>query len=176
MAHLCEISQLGSDVLRCVAKEVEDVTSRETQTLIDDLIFTCKANQGLGIAAPQVGHSQAIMIIASEPNERYPHAPLMPPTAFINPQLLSHSNEVEKEWEGCLSLPGIRALVPRYTWIDVSYMDSNGAFHTERFEGFLARIFQHEYDHLIGHVFIDRIESSMDVVMEKEYQRLRSLG
>ena len=172
MANFLEISQLGSDVIRSVAEAVDNVTSDEVQNLIDDMIFTCKNLKGVGIAAPQVNCSKAIVIIASEPSERYPNAPTMEPTALINPKILSHSQEIFKDWEGCLSLPGIRAKVPRFTTIKVSFLDRDAKEQIVEFSDFLARVFQHEYDHLIGKVFIDRIESTNDVVMEKEYQRI----
>ena len=172
MTKLLEIYQLGSDVIREVAQVVEDVQSDEIKQLIEDMIYTCNHLNGVGIAAPQVNASQAIIIMASKPNERYPHAPMMEPTALINPQIISHSEEMIKDWEGCLSLPGIRAQVPRYTQIKVSYTDTNATEHIVTFKDFVARIFQHEYDHLLGKVFIDRVESTKDIVMEKEYKRI----
>lgn len=172
MAESREIYQLGSPIIRSVALEVVDVQSDEIQTLIDDMIVTCKASKGVGIAAPQLGISQAIVIIASYPSERYPNAPLMEPTALSNPKIIAHAPTLHKDWEGCLSLPGIRAKVPRYTQIEVAYTSREGHAKRVTYNDFLARIFQHEYDHLIGKVFIDRIESTLDVVMEKEYQRI----
>ena len=171
-----EIIQLGNPLLRQYAKRVEEVNTKEIQTLIKHLIDTCQSSKGVGIAAPQIGISKAIMIMASYPSERYPHAPMMEPTALINPTIIAHSQTKEKEWEGCLSLPGIRAQVPRYTWVEVSYMTIEGKREEKRFEGFLARIFQHEFDHLIGKVFLDSIESTQDVVMEKEYRRIIGVG
>ncbi len=112
------------------------------------------------------------MIMASYPSERYLNAPMMEPTAFINLHIIAHSQTKEKDWEGCLSLPGIRAQVPRYEWVDVSFTNVEGVEENKRFEGFLDRIFQYEFDHLIGKVFLDSIESTQDVVMEKEYRRL----
>lgn len=171
-ASLQEIIQLGNPLLRQHANKVEEIHSQETQSLIETLITTAQASKGVGIAAPQLGISKAIIIMASYPSERYPHAPLMEPTALINPQILSHSEEKEKDWEGCLSIPGIRAQVPRYTWVEVSYINAEGKQEQTRFDGFLARIFLHEYDHLIGKVYIDSIESTEDIVTEKEYRRL----
>jgi peptide deformylase len=120
------IIQLGNPLLRAIAEPVEDITSNEIQTLIQELILTCQHAKGVGIAAPQIGIAKAIMIIASNPSERYPNAPKMEPTALINPTIIAHSQTTEKEWEGCLSLPGIRAQVPRYTWVEVSYMTEKG--------------------------------------------------
>lgn len=172
MPQRLEISQLGAPSIRTVAKKVTDIGSSEIQTLIDDMIFTCKESKGMGIAAPQVGCSWSILIMASAPNQRYPYAPLMEPTALINPHVISVSQESVKDWEGCLSLPGIRARVPRHTTIEVVYFDRQGKQQEVVFKDFLARLFQHEYDHLLGAVFIDRVESTKDMIMEKEYQRM----
>lgn len=174
MPQRLTISQLGAPIIRTVAQKISDIKSPQIQALIDDMIFTCKDSKGMGIAAPQVGHSLSILIMASAPNIRYPHAPMMEPTALINPHVISFLDESVKDWEGCLSLPGIRALVPRYIQVEVSYFDREGKEQHVIFKDFLARLFQHEYDHLLGAVFLDRIESTKDVVMEKEYQRIMS--
>ncbi|MCK5095933.1 MAG: peptide deformylase, partial [Candidatus Pacebacteria bacterium] len=108
---------------------------------------------------------------ASYPNPRYPNAPKMKPTAMINPIIIKNSEEVEKDWEGCLSLPGIRALVPRYKNIKVQYFTREGKNQTKTFKDFIARIFQHELDHLNGKVFTDRADPK-DLIMEKEYQKM----
>lgn len=172
MAILREIYQLGADVIRGIATEVEDIHAPEIQTLIDDLIFTCKSAKGVGIAAPQVNVAKTIVVIASMPSARYPDAPNMEPTALINPKILSHSSTLVKAWEGCLSLPGLRAKVPRYSEIEVAYTDREGLAQRVVYHDFVARIFQHEYDHLIGKVFIDRVETTHDIVMEQEYRRM----
>ena len=166
------IGQLGADVIRQVAKPIEDIERKETQELIDDLLLTCIDSRGMGIASPQISVSKRLFIMASNPNSRYPHAPKMRPKAVINPEIISYSDEVEKDWEGCLSLPNVRALVPRSTKIEVRYFTREGKEVQEVLEGFLARIFQHEFDHLNGKVFIDRVESTLDMVMEKEYLRI----
>jgi len=172
MGKVQNVHQLGSEVLRVVAKVVDDVKSKETQDLINDLMLTCIDSQGMGIASPQIGVSKRIFIMASQPNERYPHAPQMKPKAIINPEILSYGDEVEKDWEGCLSLPNVRGFVPRSTTIEVRYTTRKAEVVQEVLEGFLARIFQHEFDHLNGKVFIDRVESTLDVVMEREYRRI----
>jgi len=172
LGKIRKIVQLGRPILRKIAKEVEDIKSQEIQNLINDLILTCIDSQGMGIASPQIGVSKRIFIMASHPNSRYPHAPKMKPKAIINPEILSYSDEVEKDWEGCLSLPNIRGLVPRATKIEVRYMTQKGEIVQEVLEGFLARIFQHEFDHLNSKVFIDRVESTLDIVMEREYMRI----
>ncbi len=172
MGKVRNVHQLGSEVLREVAKKVDDIESKETQELIDDLILTCRSTQGMGIASPQIGISKRIFIMASHPNERYPDAPKMQPKAIINPEILSYGDEVKKDWEGCLSLPNVRGEVPRATKLEVRYSTRKGEVVEEVLEGFLARIFQHEFDHLEGKVFIDRVESTLDIVMEREYRKM----
>lgn len=166
------IAQLGAPVLRSVAAPVEDVSKPQVQQFIDGLLSTCRQAQGMGIAAPQVYKPWRIFIMASKPNARYPYAPDMAPTAIINPELVWQSEETEKDWEGCLSLPGIRAQVPRAKSVEVRYLTRQGEQISTMFEGFLARLFQHEFDHLNGKVFIDRVESTLDIVMEQEFQRI----
>jgi peptide deformylase len=168
---LLQVAQLGHPILRKKAKKVQDISSPEIQQLIDDLILTVADVNGVGIAAPQVYQSHRLFIMASHPNPRYPHAPEMAPTAMINPQIESFSKEIEKDWEGCLSIPGVRALVPRAKKIQVSYFTRDGKKVKTEYESFLARIFQHELDHLDGLVFFDRLESPKDIYMEKEFQK-----
>jgi peptide deformylase len=172
MPRTLDIAQLGADIIRSVALPVTEIASSRTQTFIDDLFATCRAARGMGIAAPQVYEGRRIFIMSSQPNERYPYAPSMEPTAVINPEIIRYAEAMEKDWEGCLSLPGIRALVPRATSVEVAYTTRDGSRVSTRFEGFLARVFQHEYDHLEGTVFIDRVESTADIVMEQEFRRL----
>lgn len=169
MATLLEISQLGNPVLRQVAQPIFNVQDQPIQALIDNLLATLTQSNGVGIAAPQVGKSYRLLIVASRPNARYPHAPIMEPTAMINPQLVCHSGEVVKDWEGCLSVPGIRGLIPRYRQIEVEYTTREGDRVRQELTDFVARIFQHECDHLNGMVFLDRLESVKDIVTDQEY-------
>ncbi len=172
MPELLEVIELGNPVLRQQAQPVHDVQSAHIQTLIDDLIVTVKQANGVGIAAPQVGQSDRLFIVASRPNLRYPNAPSMEPTAMINPRILAHADEMVKGWEGCLSIPGIRGQVPRYQAIAVEYTGRDGKQHQQELTDFVARIFQHELDHLDGVVFVDRVESTHDLMTEREYQRI----
>jgi peptide deformylase len=174
MAELLEITQLGNSILRKQSQPVFDVTDPEIQSLIDCLIATAESANGVGIAAPQVAHSHRLFIVASRPNLRYPNAPFMEPTAIINPRIVSHSTETVKGWEGCLSIPGIRGLVPRYQAIEVEYTDRYGQLQHREMTDFVARIFQHELDHLDGVVFLDRVESNQELATEQEYLRLIS--
>lgn len=163
------ISQLGDPVLRQVAQPVYNVHDSSIQTLIDQLLIMLDQSNGVGIAAPQVALPYRLIIVASRPNARYPQAPLMEPTVMINPQLLNHSGEVVKDWEGCLSVPGIRGLIPRYRSIEVEYVNREGRLVRQTLTDFVARIFQHELDHLNGLVFLDRLETVQDVITDQEY-------
>ena len=171
MSTTSNIIQLGHPTLRKIAEPVHDILSETTQQLINHLFETVKKAGGVGIAAPQIDISERIFIMCSKPNQRYPDAPLMEPTAIINPKIIAHGDEVEKDWEGCLSVPSIRGLVPRYNSIHVSYYDQYDNKHNKDLSGFLARIFQHEMDHLDGLTFVDRVESGKDLFSEEEWRK-----
>jgi len=171
MATVLQITQLGHPLLRQQAQPVSNVQDPLIQSLIDDLMATVMSANGVGIAAPQVAVAQRLFILASRPNPRYPHAPVMQPTAMINPSVTAHSDAIIKDWEGCLSIPGLRGLVPRYQAIEVEYTNRQGHQQKQVLTDFIARIFQHEYDHLEGIVFLDRLESTLDLMTEQEYQR-----
>ncbi len=162
-----EIAQVGNPILRQQAQSVKDITDEKLQQLIDTLLTTATDANGVGIAAPQVSQSYRLFVICSHPNPRYPDAPLMDPTIMINPRIISHEDEIVKGWEGCLSVPEVRGLVPRYKVITVEYLDRYGQLQQQELRDFVARIFQHELDHLNGILFIDRVEKSEDLV-EKE--------
>jgi peptide deformylase len=172
MPILRQLAQLGQPVLRGKGIQIADPADPVVQALIDDMLVTVADANGVGIAAPQVFEPLSLFIVASRPNPRYPHAPEMEPTAMINPEILWMSDEKEKGWEGCLSIPGIRGLVPRNLRIGVRYLSRAGELREEEFGDFLARVFQHEFDHVQGMVFLDRMESSRELVTEKEYLRL----
>jgi peptide deformylase len=172
MPILRQIAQMGQPVLREVVRKINDLQEPVVQSLIEDMLVTVADSNGVGIAAPQVFEPYSLFIVASAPNPRYPHAPKMEPTAMINPEILWLSDEMEKEWEGCLSIPGLRGLVPRHRRIGVRYLARTGEVREDEYAVFLARVFQHEFDHIQGVLFIDRIESTLDLVTEKEYFRL----
>ncbi len=172
MAKLLQVALLGHSVLRQKAKEVQNARDPRIQSLIDDLLETVMDVNGVGISAPQVYESVRLIIIASHPNPRYPNAPEMEPTPMINPKILSHSKEQKKDWEGCLSIPGIRGLIPRYTSIAVEYTDRGDKTIKRNFNDFIARIVQHEIDHLNGIMFLDRVENNAEIMSDKEYLKL----
>lgn len=163
---------LGHPGLRQVARPVVDVHAPQVQQRIDHLLTTVQAANGVGIAAPQMGWPVQILVVASRPNLRYPQAPLMAPTVLINPRLVAASEDSELGWEGCLSVPGVRGRVPRHRSVEVEYLDRQGQPHRQVWEGFVARIFQHEADHLVGKVFLDRVQSEGDLLSEDDYQAM----
>ena len=169
MARLLEVAELGNPVLRLPTEPIENVYDPYIQCLIDNLLKTIKKQNGVGIAAPQVSESLQLFIVASRPNLRYLNAPTMEPTAMINPQIIAYSDEQVKDWEGCLSVPGLRGQVMRSKEIEVVYTDRKGRSHQQVFTDFVARIIQHEFDHINGRVFIDRVENTRELMSESEY-------
>ncbi|MGR9116424.1 MAG: peptide deformylase [Gammaproteobacteria bacterium] len=166
------IEQLGAPVLRETAVPVTDVSTNQVKDIAEALFATLAGTQGVGLAAPQIGESVRMVVVASRPTARYPAAPMMEPTLMINPSFKALANTMEKDWEGCLSIPGIRAQVPRYCKIEVNYQDLQGDMQKLEMEGFVARVFQHEYDHLDGLVYLDRVENNWDIISEQEFLKL----
>lgn len=161
-----KIAQVGEDVLKTPARQVEqfELAQESVITFIDELLATMLEANGIGIAAPQVFDSRAIMIIASRPNPRYPDAPEMQPMVLINPVILQASENKVWEWEGCLSVPGLRGRIERSDWVELEYLDREGKPQNMKLEGFVARIFLHEFDHLIGKTWLDHITSTENIM------------
>lgn len=166
MPRILQVAQLGQPVLRKTAQVVRDFS--KAQELIDDMIETCKDFNAVGIAAPQVYQSFQIFILMFKP---HPHC-RSEPMVIINPKIISYGKKVISEWEGCLSIPGIRGKVSRHASILVTYQDGNEKRVRTRLKDYNARIFQHEFDHLQGKVFLDGINPS-ELITQKEYERLR---
>ncbi len=160
------IALLGEPILRKVANLITpDTIDKATQTA-NDLLVSLEGTNGVGLAAPQIFESLRMIVVASKPTKRYPSAPQMAPIVMINPHFTPLNDAVEKAWEGCLSIPGIRGNVPRYQHIGINYVDLSGQRIEMELNGFVARIFQHEYDHLDGLVYLDRIENNRDIISE----------
>jgi len=173
MSSILEITELGNPILRETAKEVKNIDDYEVQKLIYNMILTVEKANGVGLAAPQVNKNLRIFVMSSGPNPRYPDAPYMAPQEIINPHIIDRSADMENiDWEGCLSIPGIRGLVPRHREIQVRYLNRHGEEKFDILSNFIARIFQHELDHLNGLVFLDRIRSNKDIITENEYIKL----
>jgi peptide deformylase len=168
------IAQIGEPVLREIAVAVEDFACIELNRFIDKLLASMIGAGGVGIAAPQVSCGRQIMVIASKPNARYPDAPQMEPLVLINPQIKLLHGPIVSDWEGCLSVPGIRGLVPRHENVDIEYQDHDGNSQAAQFSGFVARIFLHEHDHLVGLTFVDRVSSNQHLVAESILPKILS--
>ena len=138
--------------------QVNQIPSLEIQTLIDEMLDTMYSLNGAGLAAPQIGINKQLVVFGFEKNLRYPDAASIPETILINPTITIMSNREEEDWEGCLSVPGIRAKVPRYQKIRYSGYDRDGILIDRIVEGFHARVVQHECDHLIGKLFPMRVK------------------
>jgi len=171
MPLLRQIAQLGHPVLRTPAAPVPLPPPAGVRALVDDMLATLVEAEGVGLAAPQVYEGASLFLVASRPNPRYPDAPSMAPEVVINPEIVDRSDKLVKGWEGCLSIPGLRGLVPRHRRIVARYRTLEGEEVEREFVDFVARVFQHEFDHLHGLVFLDRLESPRDVVSEREYLR-----
>lgn len=168
---ILHITQLGAPVLRRPSKTVPLPLSQAHDRLIDDMIATMKKAKGVGIAAPQVGMGLRLFIVAPEPSVRYPRAPKMAPVVMINPDLVKHSKKTVTDWEGCLSIPGLRARVPRYQAIAIEFSTRDGRRLRGKLSGFVARIFQHEFDHINGMVYVDRVKDTRTFMTESEFRK-----
>ncbi|HTU57562.1 MAG TPA: peptide deformylase [Polyangiales bacterium] len=154
-----EILKMGDPRLLRVATRVVDAEfgSHELQALISDLLDTMRAASGAGLAAPQIGVDRAVVVFGFEHNPRYPQAEPVPQTVLINPVIEPLSEAQAEDWEGCLSVPGLRGRVPRYTSIRYSGRDAEGRAIERTASDFHARVVQHECDHLIGKLYPMRI-------------------
>jgi len=152
-----EILKMGDPRLLRVAQHVSAFDTPELRALIDDMFETMHAARGAGLAAPQIGVDLAIVIFGFTSNERYPSAPPVPQTVLINPTIEPLGDAEESDWEGCLSVPGMRGVVPRWARIRYSGFDPHGQRIEREAEGFHARVVQHEVDHLLGKLYPMRI-------------------
>jgi peptide deformylase len=152
-----EVLRMGHPVLRERAQPVERFGTPELSSLIADMKDTMAAKNGAGLAAPQIGVGLRVVIFGVNHNPRYPDAEEVPFTVLVNPKILLLTREVEEGWEGCLSVPGMRGLVPRYTRLRYSGFDGEGLAIEREAEGFHARVVQHECDHLDGILYPQRM-------------------
>ena len=164
-----QIVELGDPRLREMAHPVLPDQMAAALHIADAMEYWMNERGGVGIAAPQIGVSLQMMIIASRPNNRYPDAPDMAPLLLINPEPQNMSEHLVTLWEGCLSVPGLRGKVTRPDALNVSFINRDGQQDSLSLSGFPARIFLHEYDHLIGKTFVDRVNSVQDLVTDKVY-------
>ena len=153
-----EILKMGDARLLRVAQPVREFGTPELRELVDDMFETMKAAQGAGLAAPQIGVDLRLVIFGYERNVRYPDAPPVPPTVLLNPEIEPLGPELEEGWEGCLSVPGLRGVVPRLARIRYRGFDLEGRAIEREADGFHARVVQHECDHLDGVLYPMRVK------------------
>ena len=152
-----EILKMGDPRLWRVAQPVSAFNTRELDALVTDLFDTMQAADGAGLAAPQIGVDLAVVIFGFGRNQRYPDAPPVPETVLINPTITPLDDAEEDGWEGCLSVPGLRGVVPRFARIRYTGFDAQGRPIDREAEGFHARVVQHECDHLVGTLYPMRV-------------------
>jgi peptide deformylase len=145
-----EVLRMGDPRLLQAARPVEKFSTPELHHLVGDMVDTMRRLNGAGLAAPQIGVDLQIVIFELENNPRYPDAGKVPFTVLVNPVLTPLSDQMEVGWEGCLSLPGLRGLVPRCASLRYQGFDADGGPIDRRVDGFHARVVQHEVDHLLG--------------------------
>lgn len=152
-----EVLRMGDKRLLLRAQEVVSIAAPELHALLQDMRDTMLALDGVGLAAPQIGVSLRVVIFGVERSPRYPDAEEVPQTVLINPVITPLSDVMEEDWEGCLSVPGLRGLVPRYARLRYQGRDEHGAQIDRTVSGFHARVVQHECDHLDGILYPMRI-------------------
>jgi peptide deformylase len=152
-----EILKMGDPRLLRIAQPVHAFDTPELQALIDDMFETMAHANGAGLAAPQIGVDLQLVIFGFDRSERYPEAPAVPRTVLINPAITPLGEAEEEGWEGCLSVPGLRGVVPRWSRIRYTGLDPEGRPIEREADGFHARVVQHECDHLIGRLYPTRM-------------------
>jgi peptide deformylase len=151
------ILKMGDARLLRMAEPVLALDTRELHALIADMFDTMEAANGAGLAAPQIGENLQLVIFGFSHNVRYPDAPPLPRTVLINPVIEALGRDEEEGWEGCLSVPGLRGMVPRWSRIRYRGVDPSGQPIEREADGFHARVVQHEVDHLIGRLYPTRM-------------------
>jgi peptide deformylase len=170
---ILKVTRLGHPVLRKVTEEVaaRELKTPAMQKFIDDMIETMKEYDGVGLAADQVFTSKQVAVLEVADNPRYPKKAKVPLTVLINPRITPLSDEMEDDWEGCLSIPDLRGQVPRYRSIRIQGLDRHGRKLDFVAEDFHARVIQHEYDHLNGRVYLDRMRDFTTLTFLQEFTR-----
>jgi len=173
MPEILEIAKLGNPVLRRMADPVtyEAFQAPSFQPFLDQMVATMQALDGVGLAAPQVSISKQIIVVQSQGNPRYPGTPDLPLLVLLNPVLTILSEEMIEGWEGCLSVSRLQGKVWRHKKIGLKAYDREMKPVEFEAEGFLSVVLQHEVDHLIGKVFLDRMTDFSSLCHPEEYQR-----
>lgn len=169
------VLRMGDPRLLEVSKAVEQVPARVLDALVDDLIDTMHHLDGAGLAAPQIGVSLRVVVFEVKSNPRYPDAAPIPLTVLVNPVITPLDDEEVEDWEGCLSVPGLRGLVPRFRHVRYTGSDHKGTPIDRTVSGFHARVVQHECDHLDGLLYPRRVRDLRFFGFEGEIATLREL-
>jgi len=170
---ILKVTRLGHPVLREVSKEIslKNLKTPSLQKFIDDMVETMKEYDGVGLAADQVFTSLQVAVLEVADNPRYPDKAQVPLTVLVNPKITPLSDEMEEDWEGCLSIPDLRGRVPRYKSIQVQALDRHGKPLDFVAHDFHARVIQHEFDHLNGKVYLDRMRDLSTLSFLQEFAR-----
>ena len=170
---ILKVTRLGHPILRQVTEpiSVRELESSEWQKFIDDMIETMKEYDGVGLAADQVHTSKQIAVLEVADNPRYPEKPKVPLTVLVNPKITPLTEDTDDDWEGCLSIPDLRGKVQRYRNIRVQALDRNGKELDFIANDFHARVIQHEWDHLNGKVYLDRMRDFSTLAFLTEFAR-----
>ncbi|MFL2693149.1 MAG: peptide deformylase [Gammaproteobacteria bacterium] len=166
-----EILKMGNPLLREVAEDfsVEEIKNSETQLLLEDMWHSLAAAGGIGLAAPQIGISKQLAVIKlTEESDRYPDMEDSEAFIIFNPKITVLDKTEQGFWEGCLSVPGLRGFVERPRKIRVDFLDESAKPRSIEAEDFLATVFQHELDHLVGKLYVDRIKDITTLMFEDE--------
>jgi peptide deformylase len=170
---ILKVARLGHPVLRRCAEPMPlaDVTTPEFQRLIDDMVETMHEYVGVGLAGPQVHVSRQVAVLEVESHPRYPDMPRIPLMTIVNPVLTPLGDETFPDWEGCLSIPDLRGATPRYTAVRLQAYGRRGEKIDLVARDFFARVLQHETDHLLGRVYLDRMPDLVTLTHREEWAR-----
>lgn len=175
MSKILRKTEFGNPILRDIARRLTktEIISEPIQTLIEDMYYTVEHKQyGVGLAAPQVGRSVAISVIAIKPTPSRPDLTSEKLT-IINPEIVEFYGRKANMWEGCISGLELYAQVPRYKRLRLRWMDEQAVEHERDFDGFIAHVMQHEVDHLNGVLYVDKIKNTKSIMTIREYKKMR---
>lgn len=170
---ILKVARLGHPIIRSKTTPLtsQEIQSRDIQTLIDNMIETMRDYDGVGLAATQIHIARQLAVIEVRNNLRYPDTPHVPLTILINPRITKRSRALVEGWEGCLSIPDMRGLVPRHESLTCEALDRHGKPITIEAKDFFARVIQHECDHLEGNVYLDRMPHLRSLAHLAEFAR-----
>ena len=169
---ILKVARIGHPVIRAAARDVpvDKIGSPEFQRLLDDMVETMHEYDGVGLAGPQVHVGLRVAVLEVPPADDRSREPV-PLMTIVNPKLTPVGSEVASGWEGCLSVPDLRGIVPRHRRLRLEALDRDGRTIDREAEGFFARVLQHECDHLDGRVYLDRMEGMRTLSFLREFQR-----